>query len=591
MHPAAWIVWATCAGLVAFTTTEPVLPRTGRGRVVVRLRGAARAGPDRAVVPRVRDRGARDDGRPHRARLLRHGRRRQRRVRRARGCPPRDAAGRVRHVQRRHRSVRRGAARAAAVPRAGARRGARPLDRPAHDRDGRHGCARRSACAGCTRRRVASPARPRGPGARDRDGGSRDARGEHGRPGARPRTPLALPARALDRSARSSSSPRRCRGRRVPRRARSPASGGAAPVDVPPHLAAGRPSCSWPRSGCSLVPALPVQAIGRPTKGRSDERVALRRRLVHLSRRRPARAARRDSVSIAEGTFALAVGADRRRQVDVPAGGERAGPALHRRPVLRAVWSSTAATRSSTPHASSPTSSRSCPRTPRRRSSSTASRTSSPTAWRTSGVDPAHMRRRVEEMLDLLDIEPLRRRSVRVALGRRAAARRDRGGARGGAPHPRARRADQPARPAGRRGRGRGPAAARPRPGHDRAARGAPARAGRRLRRPRARLRARHGRAPASRPSVIRRLAMGPPVARLGRLVGWDPVPLTVREARRLGGRLAPIELPASGRDVATSQPRPATRSCGSPDSTPGTASRPRSAASTSKLRAARSWP
>ena len=23
MHPAAWIVWATCAGLVAFTTTDP----------------------------------------------------------------------------------------------------------------------------------------------------------------------------------------------------------------------------------------------------------------------------------------------------------------------------------------------------------------------------------------------------------------------------------------------------------------------------------------------------------------------------------------------------------------------------------------
>ena len=33
------------------------------------------------------------------------------------------------------------------------------------------------------------------------------------------------------------------------------------------------------------------------------------------------------------------------------------------------------------------------------------------------GVDPAHMRRRVEEMLDLLDIEPLRRRSVRSLSG------------------------------------------------------------------------------------------------------------------------------------------------------------------------------
>jgi energy-coupling factor transport system ATP-binding protein len=31
---------------------------------------------------------------------------------------------------------------------------------------------------------------------------------------------------------------------------------------------------------------------------------------------------------------------------------------------------------------------------------------------------------------------------------------------------------------------------------------------------------------------VIHALAVGPPVARLGRLVGWNPVPLTVREAR-----------------------------------------------------------
>ena len=33
------------------------------------------------------------------------------------------------------------------------------------------------------------------------------------------------------------------------------------------------------------------------------------------------------------------------------------------------------------------------------------------------GVDPAHMRRRIEEMLDLLDIEPLRDRSVRELSG------------------------------------------------------------------------------------------------------------------------------------------------------------------------------
>jgi energy-coupling factor transport system ATP-binding protein len=38
---------------------------------------------------------------------------------------------------------------------------------------------------------------------------------------------------------------------------------------------------------------------------------------------------------------------------------------------------------------------------------------------------------------------------------------------------------------------------------------------------------------------VIERLHGGPPVARLGRLAGWSPVPLTVRQARAVGARLA----------------------------------------------------
>jgi energy-coupling factor transport system ATP-binding protein len=43
------------------------------------------------------------------------------------------------------------------------------------------------------------------------------------------------------------------------------------------------------------------------------------------------------------------------------------------------------------------------------------------------------------------------------------------------------------------------------------------------------------GRVTAGLPAdVIAGLRSGPPVARLGRLMGWDPVPLTVREARRL---------------------------------------------------------
>ena len=61
--------------------------------------------------------------------------------------------------------------------------------------------------------------------------------------------------------------------------------------------------------------------------------------------------------------------------------------------------------------------SRSSRRTRPRRSCWTAWRTSWRTAWRTWAWIPSHMRRRVEEMLDLLDIEPLRDRSVRTLSG------------------------------------------------------------------------------------------------------------------------------------------------------------------------------
>ncbi|HXF72776.1 MAG TPA: ABC transporter ATP-binding protein, partial [Actinomycetota bacterium] len=40
-------------------------------------------------------------------------------------------------------------------------------------------------------------------------------------------------------------------------------------------------------------------------------------------------------------------------------------------------------------------------------------------------------------------------------------------------------------------------------------------------------------------PEVLGALGLGPPVARLGRLLGWEPVPLTVREARRRAALLA----------------------------------------------------
>ena len=54
------------------------------------------------------------------------------------------------------------------------------------------------ATAGHRRRPAALAARARRPRARDRDGGGRDARGEHGRARTRPGTPLALPAAAVD---------------------------------------------------------------------------------------------------------------------------------------------------------------------------------------------------------------------------------------------------------------------------------------------------------------------------------------------------------------------------------------------------------
>lgn len=47
---------------------------------------------------------------------------------------------------------------------------------------------------------------------------------------------------------------------------------------------------------------------------------------------------------------------------------------------------------------------------------------------------------------------------------------------------------------------------------------------------------------------IVERFASGPPVARLGRLAGWDPIPLTVREARRKAPSLAapPTSVPPS---------------------------------------------
>jgi energy-coupling factor transporter ATP-binding protein EcfA2 len=167
------------------------------------------------------------------------------------------------------------------------------------------------------------------------------------------------------------------------------------------------------------------------------------------------------------------------------------------------------------------------------------------------GVDPVHMRRRVEEMLDLLDIEPLRRRSVRSLSGgeqQRVAI------AAALAAGPRILVLDEPTSQLDPQG-AEHVVAALQRLVHDQGM--TVLLAEHRLERVAGfvdlALGFERGSVEAGDPAeVIRRLAMGPPVARLGRLVGWDPVPLTVREARRLGGRLAPFELPAPAVDDAT---------------------------------------
>ncbi len=153
------------------------------------------------------------------------------------------------------------------------------------------------------------------------------------------------------------------------------------------------------------------------------------------------------------------------------------------------------------------------------------------------GVAPAHMRRRVEEMLDLLDIEPLRGRSVRAISGgerQRVAI------AAALAAGPRILVLDEPTSQLDPQG-AEHVFAALQRLVHDQGM--TVVLAEHRLERVAGQVDLAigfdEGRLTAGDPAaVIRRLKMGPPVARLGRLMSWDPVPLTVRDARRLAGAL-----------------------------------------------------
>jgi energy-coupling factor transport system ATP-binding protein len=148
------------------------------------------------------------------------------------------------------------------------------------------------------------------------------------------------------------------------------------------------------------------------------------------------------------------------------------------------------------------------------------------------GVEPPHMRRRVEEMLDLLDIEPLRDRSVRTLSGgerQRVAI------AAAMAAGPRILVLDEPTSQLDPQA-AEHVIAALQRLVHDQGM--TVLLAEHRLERVAGAvdlaLGFDRGTVVAGAPSdVIGRFAAGPPVARLGRMVGWDPVPLTVREARR----------------------------------------------------------
>jgi len=147
------------------------------------------------------------------------------------------------------------------------------------------------------------------------------------------------------------------------------------------------------------------------------------------------------------------------------------------------------------------------------------------------GVDPVHMRRRVEETLDLLDLAGLRDRSVRTLSGgerQRVAI------AAALAAGPRILVLDEPTSQLDPQG-AEDVMAALQRLVHDHGM--TVLLAEHRLERVAGWVDVAigfdHGRVRSGTPAdVIGHLGAGPPVTRLGRMLGWDPLPLTVRAAR-----------------------------------------------------------
>ena len=300
-------------------------------------------------------------------------------------------------------------------------------------------------------------------------------------------------------------------------------------------------------------PPPPPRPPGRRATGRLVRRepavmIAFERRHRHVRRTAPARRCATSTLAIAEGELCLVVGRTGSGKSTllgainglVPhfTGGHLSGRVTRRRPRHRAR----------TRRASSPTSSASSARTRWPASSPTRSRRSSPTGWSSWPCPPTSCasgsrRRSTCSASPTCAAGALRTLSggqqQRVAIGSVLTA------------HPRVLVLDEPTSaldPTAAEEVLAGDHPAGPRPRHHRRDRRAPAGAGRAVRRPASSCVDGDGGVGRRRrrPSVLAGSAVAPPVVELGRLAGWSPLPLSVRDARRVAGAAARPAAPAS---------------------------------------------